>query len=240
MEEIHYKTTFSQPVVLGQVMSYNDSRWSVFWCDGGTRTNPPDSSSLFVGKNVAEDFDTNRLAETIGYVIVEEGMGTLHQNNGEILSYSCALGEDSITSISDNSYYDLFESYSAGVACLNAIDGGNGGWAVMLGQNPLSNNRIYLGIDEDIIRDSERSHTNEQVAYWVFSSEGNITSDKQKQDGAASEWSLFSTDTDSPWLWTFPFPRGPGFYEFYSVASMNGFIEETLESKDALCSYGLS
>jgi hypothetical protein len=50
------------------------------------------------------------------------------------------------------------------------MDGGDGGWAVLRGDNPLdpSGGTIDLAIDEDQIGDSERYHTTEQVAYLVI------------------------------------------------------------------------
>ena len=38
-----YQQSYSNPVVVGQVMSYNDSDWSVFWACGSSRTAPPTS-----------------------------------------------------------------------------------------------------------------------------------------------------------------------------------------------------
>ena len=46
--------------------------------------------------------------------------------------------------------------------------GGNGGWAVLYGANPVTDTAINLAIDEDQLRDVERSHNPEQVAYLVF------------------------------------------------------------------------
>ena len=40
------------PVVVGQVMSYNDPDFSVFWSRGGTPDEPPSNTTLFVGKHV--------------------------------------------------------------------------------------------------------------------------------------------------------------------------------------------
>ena len=50
------------------------------------------------------------------------------------------------------------------------MDGGDGGWAALMGSNPVpaSGGSIDLSIDEDQIRDSERKHTTEQVAYFVI------------------------------------------------------------------------
>ena len=46
--------------------------------------------------------------------------------------------------------------------------GGNGGWAVLYGANPISDTAVDLAIDEDQLSDIERSHLAEQVAYLIF------------------------------------------------------------------------
>jgi hypothetical protein len=48
------------------------------------------------------------------------------------------------------------------------MDGGNGGWAILYGTDPITNGGLKLAIDEDWAWDSERRHTTEQVAYLVF------------------------------------------------------------------------
>ena len=49
------------------------------------------------------------------------------------------------------------------------VDGGNGGWAQVHGATVATTTDLFLSIDEDQIRDTERDHTTEQVAYVVFS-----------------------------------------------------------------------
>ena len=54
-ESRSYGQIYSSPVVFGQVMSFNDARWSTFWSRGTSKSNPASSSTLYVGKHVAED-----------------------------------------------------------------------------------------------------------------------------------------------------------------------------------------
>ncbi|MBO8179112.1 MAG: right-handed parallel beta-helix repeat-containing protein [Archaeoglobus sp.] len=171
MEQISYNWSYTNPVVLGQVMSYNDSRWSVFWTCNGNKNNPPDSSNLYVGKHIGEDIDTTRNPELLGVIVVEQGSGVV---NG--MSYEAKLGDDSIRGVDNGPpyTYTLTGDYSISIATQNAMDGGNGGWAVLYGSNPVSN-VIQLAIDEDQISDDERRHTHEQVAYWVFNKSGVLT-----------------------------------------------------------------
>ena len=51
-----------------------------------------------------------------------------------------------------------------------------------------------------------------------------------------SSWALYSTDSSSPWSWSFSAPSGDDYYEFYSVAVDNANNAEAAPvSKDSLC-----
>jgi len=55
-----------------------------------------------------------------------------------------------------------------------------------------------------------------------------------------SEWDNTSQnpDTSSPWQWTFNYPNGTGYYQFYSIARDNvGIVEDPPAQKDAACYY---
>ena len=56
-----------------------------------------------------------------------------------------------------------------------AMDGGDGGWPVLYSNNPLQNNNLFAAIDEDQIRDIERNHTTEQVAYLAFGDHASVS-----------------------------------------------------------------
>jgi hypothetical protein len=167
-----YLQSYSNPVVVGQVMSYNDARWSVFWARGDDRKSPPTSGALYVGKHVGEDSDTARVNETIGYIVLETSTSGTAEIEG--LRYVAALGGDTIKGVGDAPAYTY--SYAAmpnsktAVASQAAMDGGNGGWAVLYGDNPITSTgtTLKLAIDEDQANDSERKHTSEQVAYLII------------------------------------------------------------------------
>ena len=84
------------------------------------------------------------------------------------------MGGDSIKGVGDSPSYNY--SYSAmpnskvAVVSQAAMDGGNGGWAVLYGSNPITptGNTLNLAIDEDQTWDAERQHITEQVACIVF------------------------------------------------------------------------
>jgi hypothetical protein len=162
-----YQQSYTSPVVLGQVVTANDADWSVFWARGTNRSTPPTASTLYAGKNVAEDTDTYRANETVGYIVVEAGSGSI-----EGIGYTAGVGADTVKGVTDGApfSYSLSGISSAEVAIVSAaaMDGGNGGWPLLYGNSPLSTSQLQLAYDEDQVKDTERSHTTEQVAYLVL------------------------------------------------------------------------
>jgi hypothetical protein len=164
-----YGQSYSNPVVLGQVMTENDPDWSVFWCAGSRRQAPPSSSVLSTGKEVAEDADVTRADETIGFIVFEAGSGTIGG-----VQFEAALGADSVRGVTNGPPYDYtFNNAFASapllaVTTMAAMDGGNGGWAMTYGPVQTTATTLALSIDEDQINDNERNHTPEQVGYIVF------------------------------------------------------------------------
>jgi len=166
-----YQNTYTTPNVYAQVMSYNDPQWSVAWSSDGGTANPADASNIAVGKHVAEDTVTSRATETVGYVVIEEGTGTL---NG--VSYDTFISTDSIRGMGDSPpYTDSFNAVFTSapevlIVTMAAMDGVNGGWAVAY--EGTTNTQASVVCDEDIIGDTERGHTTEQVYIFAFESAG--------------------------------------------------------------------
>lgn len=164
-----YANGYTNPVVLGQVMSHNDADWSVFWASTeASQFDPPSASSLAAGKHVGEDNDKTRVDETLGLVIIEAGTGTL-----EGLPFYAALGSDIVGGVDGQAggyAYPLNGLSNADVALLGAMgmDGNNGGWPVLMGSAAIGNDQIKVAVDEDQISDPERAHTTEQFSYLVF------------------------------------------------------------------------
>jgi hypothetical protein len=51
-----------------------------------------------------------------------------------------------------------------------------------------------------------------------------------------SAWASFGADTAAPWQWSFTWPSGDGYYEFYSIATDNaGNAEDAPGAADATC-----
>ena len=159
-----YQNTYTSPVVIGQVMTENDDQFSVFWSRGSNRKNAPNSSNLHVGIHTGEDANQTRVNETIGYIVIEAGEGNIEGNN-----YQAAVGTDTVAGITKNQYsYNLnsITPIQSALVSQTAMDGNNGGWAVLTAA-PTSE-QILIAIDEDQLKDNERIHTTEQCSYIVF------------------------------------------------------------------------
>ena len=171
-----YANAYTTPVVLGQVMTYNDPDFSVFWSRGSNPSAPPSGKTLFVGKHVGEDPKTTRLNETIGYIVIEAGTSTIDLVAG--------LGTDSVEGVGNAPpyFYSVATLSTASIAIVSqaAMRGDNGGWAVLYGIDPIAAGNLKLAIDEDQINDPEREHVAEQVAYIVFNPR--VTEDRLELD----------------------------------------------------------
>ena len=164
-----YRMKYNAPLVVGQVMTYEDPAWSTFWCRGRRAVDPPSRSDLYIGKHVGGDPNRGRADETLGYIVLEQGK---HHFSG--ITFLAGLGPDTVQGMHDNPPYaytyktaDLFDR---AIATQAGMDGGDGSWAVLYGFDPVSSNAIQLVVDEDQRADEERNHTTEQVSYLVWTS----------------------------------------------------------------------
>ncbi len=163
-ESISLINSYASPVVFGQVMSANDSNWSVFWSRGASETEVASTSDIRIGKHVGEDTVYVRAQETLGYVVIESGSGNISGRD-----YVAGLGSDSVRGYGNGKYsYPLSGLSSPATTILTqaAMDGIDGSWAVL--RDVTSATSITLSVDEDQILQAERSHTAEQVGYLVF------------------------------------------------------------------------
>ena len=174
-EQRSYLNEYSSPVVVGQVMTSADSDWSVFWSRGDTRGEAPTSNSLYVGKHVGEDPDKSRSDETIGYVVLESGSGTVGT-----LSYHAFVGSDSVRGVGNSPPYNYSLNLNwdpdSAIASQAGMDGTDGSWGLLYGDQPLNGSAIHLAVDEDIADGSERRHTTEQIAVLLFSESAALVS----------------------------------------------------------------
>jgi hypothetical protein len=109
--------------------------------------------------------------EVIGYIVVEAGSGYIDD-----IRYVAALGSDLVRGVDNTPPYDyatdVLPNPEVAIASMAAMDGANGGWAMLYGENPVTANGLKLAIDEDQSGDIERSHTTEQVGYIIFENVG--------------------------------------------------------------------
>jgi hypothetical protein len=176
-----YQNSYSQPVVVGQVVSPDgvtppsncpllcDRDWSVFWSRGTAVTNPPSTTTLYVGRHTGED-PNGRTPETLVYVVIESGAGIIQGSKYQ--KYRAALGADTVRGMANRPPFTYsfsgLSSASTAIVSQAGMDGNEGGWAVLYGPNAVSATRLRLAIDEDWYLYSDRSHTTEQVSYIVF------------------------------------------------------------------------
>ena len=125
--------SYSNPVVLGQVMSFNDNRASVIHVnDCDNRVNNPFHAGMADGICVGNHIGMipgDRNPETIGYIVAEAGSGTI--NN---VFYELALGADIVggNNATNSGYvYGLNSDHNVAVLTQAGEDGGNGSWAVL-------------------------------------------------------------------------------------------------------------
>ncbi len=154
-----YGTTFTDPVVLGQVMTSNDPRWSVFWSRGSSRTSPPSASTLRVGKHVGEDPVGVRANEMIGYIVTDAGT---FADGGSV--FEAGVGPATIGGTGAAGSYALDSTALTAVVSDTGRTGGDGGWAI-IDDATFPSSSLPLYIAEDQLGDSEMGHVGERVAY---------------------------------------------------------------------------
>lgn len=194
--------TYTSPVVVGQVMSFNDAKASVIYVtDCDARQNHPFQSGMAdgicVGKHIGM-IPGSRASETVGYIVGESGSGTI--NN---VFYELALGADTVAGNSGSNAgysYGLSNHHTMAVLTQAAEDGGNGSWAALYGGTPLTANALSLVVDEEVFAgDVSRGHTREPVYYWAFAG-AEITLVKQliNDDGGTATLSDFTLTATGP------------------------------------------
>jgi len=168
--------SYVSPVVLGQVMSYNDARWSVFWSRGSSAKTPAIASMLYTGYMIGEDLVTTRLSETIGYMVIESGSGTASG-----ILYEAKLGADTVRGWDNNTTgytYTLSRSYPGprlAIVSQSGMGGADGSFASIRGAAGLTATTVRLVADEDNIKDTERNHGTERMGYFVIDQPASLT-----------------------------------------------------------------
>jgi uncharacterized repeat protein (TIGR01451 family) len=109
-------------------------------------------------------------AETIGWIAFPAGFsGSFPDVSSTSITWSAVNTADNISGWDNGCFTNGFGQTSASaivVATKNRRDGGDGGW---LRRCSISSTLIGLTVDEDTVRDSERSHTTESASIIAFS-----------------------------------------------------------------------
>ncbi len=155
---------------------------------------------------VGEDSDTTRADETIGYLVIEASSSGTDEIEG--LPYVAGVGADTVKGPTDSPpfiyNYSAMPNAKTAVVSLAGMDGGNGGWALLYGDTPVpaTSGTLSLVVDEDQVADSERSHTTEQVAYFVIdppvvADETDVIVDPPQETSRRSNHALARRDHDA-------------------------------------------
>lgn len=160
---------FTNAIALGQVITFNDARASVFHAnDCEARGNPAFLSGfadgICVTKHIGQISGT-RANETLGVIVIETGNGTF----GDV-AYSAQRGPDNVAGVGNNPPYNYSLAGDAEFAVVTQAgeDGGQGGWAVTFGSSPVSGSTLGVAIEEETVAgDTSRTHTTEHVDYFV-------------------------------------------------------------------------
>ncbi len=186
-----YFNTYENPVILGQVMTFNDPRWSVFWASSSEdKDQVADFSGYSASKHVGEDVDTLRVDEEIGVMIFEQGEMNFNSSDTKLIA---GLTDVPVVGIDDNAtgytqgLENLTSTYTAWVSSASVTN--DGSWPVLMGSASVDTYGVTLGVDEDTILDSERSASSQFVAYLVWGGNGNAVS--------ISPLASFSTNPDT-------------------------------------------
>lgn len=192
--------TYANPHVVGQVMTFNDSNASVFWnydCDsrGNGAFFSGQADGICVGKHIGQ-INGTRASETLGYIVIEAGAATVND-----ITFSAAVGPDTGGGVGNSPPYNYSVSgdFDIGILTQQGEDGGQGGWAILYGADPLSTNQISWAIDEEVVAgDTARGHTTENVGYWIFDNNQTPTMSADKDvalfSGNASDYAVPGSD----------------------------------------------
>ncbi|MEM8621003.1 MAG: hypothetical protein AAGF73_14895 [Actinomycetota bacterium] len=163
-EQRSYGQSYTDPVVVGQVMTENDSGFSAFWSRGVGPRIPADASTLYVGKHVGEDPDVGRVDEEVGYLVFESGRHAVGDVNIEagrggtiVRGFGNAPGYQ-------YTYDQAFSSAPDVVVSTAGMRGRDGGIATTFGDSSTTS-AVDLSVTEDRFGDEEEQHTFEAVGY---------------------------------------------------------------------------
>jgi hypothetical protein len=171
-----YMNNYTSPIVLGQVMTYSDARWSVFYSRASSNyfSAPKNNKkkTFRTGKHVGEDTPIRRKAETVGYIVLERGHSTY-----DTVEMECGRTSEVVVGYVEDKYAQPFATPFHTTPVVTVVsqvgmNGREGSWAVVTGNT--TSNYFGVSVDEDQTFDKERVHQGEEVDYIAFSTIGAI------------------------------------------------------------------
>jgi hypothetical protein len=162
-------------MVLHQVMSNNDPAWiTTYVSKSNSRPNPPSSadSNFRIALNGAEAVDTHE-AETVGYIIIQEGEDLLDGIKWEAKQTANTVRGFANSPQYNTSFTQTFaDAPAVTLAFQQEMDGSDGGWTIVYS---TASTQLGLACDEDQVKDTDRSHTTETCGFIVFENAGSYT-----------------------------------------------------------------
>ena len=161
------KQTYTKATVLGQVMSYNDNRFSTFWsfdCYYYKEKPFERDNRICVGKHIGQ-IKEDRNSETLGYIVAQNGIYDLKD-----FSIAINYGLSRIRGVGDKPpyIYTLDKEYDVAIVTKEAENGGHGAWAVLYGDDAVGK-ELKLAVDEETVAgDKTRTHLPEELGYWAI------------------------------------------------------------------------
>ena len=165
------KNSFQNPIVIGQVLSYNDPGWSAFWSHGNDVKSGVTADAIYTGKHVGSDDRKSRINESVGYIVFESG----HDAFGGIEIEAARGG--AVKSYVNGSQPYIFESSFITAPMVAVLSGAgmaenNGYWPVLC--STPTNSLMFVAIDED--RNSEMARFPKgKIDYVAFSITGTVS-----------------------------------------------------------------
>ncbi|MCG8526908.1 MAG: carbohydrate-binding protein, partial [Opitutales bacterium] len=180
-QNISFNQSYSNPVVFGQVVTENDALWSTFY------SKDPSSNSVSAGKHVGEDSSVTRANETLSYLVLEQGSGSISGIPFEALNSA-----DEIKGAHDSPPYNVDYSgvNNAAIAVLGSkgTDEQDGHWPVLMGTDAVQSDHLEVFVDEDQILDAERAHAKEQIAAVAMEIAPDLLTIDLDNDGMPDFW----------------------------------------------------
>lgn len=168
--DVSYSHSYSSPpAVLHTVNTYNDTSWinSSVWAPSTIKSSPPNTSGFRIALEGAEA-TTSHGAETIGWVAIEQSNGT-NLGSNYVAGRTGGLDVDRHSDECQNiTYGAVFSGTPNVISAHNTMNGGNGGWIRQCASSNSSSFNVHM--DEDQVRDVERTGIPEYVSWFAFES----------------------------------------------------------------------